>query len=219
MIEGKEWDEINEKMRPLLFKYGFLSPSSWKRRANRLKYAADCLFGLYFEAVTRFLARFTKEAEEGTGPIASWHTATEEELGKEVTDISLITEYCLLMGYALENLLKGILMDEHPEYFKPDAKIKDISSHNLVSLCKRCSLQITADEEELLKKLTDHILWVGKYPVPLELSGMYPRRKQDGTWDGPGDKLNGQNTKEMAESLYKRFWSELSFRENGVVPA
>jgi hypothetical protein len=213
MIEGKQWDELNEKVKPLLFKYGFLLPSSWKRKANRLKYAADRLFDLYFESVTRFLARFTKEAEEGIGPIASWHTASEEELGKEVTDISLITEYCLLMGYALENLLKGILMAEHPEYFKPDSKITDISSHNLISLCKRCSLQITADEEELLIKLTDHILWVGKYPVPLELSGMYPRRKSDGTWDGPGDIFNGQDTKKIVESLYTKFWNELSLRE------
>jgi hypothetical protein len=213
MIEGKEWDELNESVRSLLFKYGFLLPSAWKRRGAKLKYAAGRLFDLYYDAVTRFLQRFSKDAEEGTGPIASWYTATEDELSKEVTDISLLTEYCLLMGYALENLLKGILMAEHPEYFKPDTKITDIRSHNLVSLCERCSLQITVDEEELLKKLTDHIEWVGKYPVPLELSGMYPRRKPDGTWDGPGNKLNGQATKKMVESLYKRFWDELSLRE------
>ena len=121
---------------------------------------------------------------------------------------------CLLMGYALENLLKGILMADHPEYFKSNAKITNISSHNLVSLCKRCSLQIMANEEDLLKKLTDHILWVGKYPVPLEMSGMYPMRKADGTWDGPGDKMNGQATKELIENLYARFWKELSHREN-----
>ena len=193
MIEGKEWDELNESIRSLLFKYGFLSPSAWKRKATRLKYAADRLFDLYDEATTRFLQRFSKEAEEGIGPVAAWHSATEAELGREVTDISLITEYCLLMGYALENLLKGVLMAKHPEYFKPDSKIKNICSHKLVSLYKRCSLHVTADEEELLKKLTDHIEWVGKYPVPLEMAGMYPRKKSDGTWDGPGHEEYGRD--------------------------
>jgi len=213
MIEGEKWDELNESVRSLLFKYGFLLPIAWKRKASKLKYAADRLFDLYYESRSRFLERFSQEAEEGTGPIASWHTATEAELSKEVADISLITEYCLLMGYALENLIKGILMAEHPEFFKLDAKVKDIRSHNLVSLCKRCSLDITVDETELLKKLTDHIEWVGKYPVPLEISGMYPKRKPDGTWDEQGDKFRGRETKNMVESLYERFWNELTRRE------
>jgi hypothetical protein len=74
MIEGKAWDDLNERIRPLLFKYGFLEPLSWKRKAARLKYAADRLFDLYEQSRTRFLERFTEEAEAGTGPVAAWHT-------------------------------------------------------------------------------------------------------------------------------------------------
>ena len=210
MIEGKAWDDLNESIRPLMFKYGFLGPSSWKRKAAKLKYAADRLFDLYDESRTRFLERFTDEAESGTGAVAAWHVAPESELGKEVADISLLTEYCVLMGYAIENLLKGILMAAHPEYFKPDAKITDVRSHNLVGLCNRCSLSLTPDHEDLLKRLTEHIEWVGKYPVPLELSRMYPRKRPDGTWDGPLDKFAGDRTKHIAERLYERFRDELS---------
>jgi hypothetical protein len=31
------------------------------------------------------------------------------------------------MGYAVENLLKGILMIQHPEYFQSSGKMTDIS--------------------------------------------------------------------------------------------
>lgn len=210
MIEGKEWDDLNESIKPLMFKYGFLDPSSWKRKAARLKYAADRLFDLYDKSRTRFLERFTEEAESGKGPVEAWHAAPESELGKEIADIGLLTEYCVLMGYAIENLLKGILMGAHPEYFKPDAKITDVRSHNLISLCKRCSLPFTSDEEDLLKRLTEHIEWVGKYPVPLEVSMMYPRKKINGTWDGPLDKFSGNITKNIAERLYARFRDSLS---------
>ncbi|MGO8733604.1 MAG: hypothetical protein ACLQVM_12540 [Terriglobia bacterium] len=212
MITGKDWDELNESIRPLMFRYGFLLPSSWRRKAARIKYAADRLFDLYEEARTRFLQRFSKE-EGGTGCVSTWSTAPEAEFGKDATDMSLITEYLLLMGYALENLLKGILMADHPEYFKTGAKITEIRSHNLVSLCRRCSLVVSAAEEDLLKTLTDHIEWVGKYPVPLEEAGMYPRKKADGRWNGPSDQFGGGKAKTTIEGLYSRILEELIRRE------
>jgi hypothetical protein len=104
-------------------------------------------------------------------------------------------------------------MADHPEYFKPGAKITDIRSHNLVSLCKRCSLRVSTAEEDLLKKLTDHIEWVGKYPVPLEEAGMYPRKRPDGTWDGSGHKPGGDKAKLTIEGLFSRFHQELTRRE------
>jgi hypothetical protein len=212
VVTGKDWDKLNVSIRPLMFKYGFLLPSSWRRKAARLKYAADCLFERYEAARTRLLQRFSKE-EGGTGITSTWATAPEAEFGKDVTDISLITEYSLLMGYALENLLKGILMAQHPEYFKPGEKITDVRSHNLLSLCKRCSLTVSAAEEDILKKLTDHTEWIGKYPVPLEEASMYPMKRPDGTWDGAADKFGGNKIKMTIEGLYSRFLGELTRRE------
>ncbi|MBN2561439.1 MAG: hypothetical protein JXQ75_10975 [Phycisphaerae bacterium] len=214
MIEDKAWDELNESIKPLLFKYGFLDPLSWKRKAARLKYAADRLFDLYEASRTRYLERFTGAAEAGTGPVAAWHAAPESELGKEIADISLLTEYCLLMGYAVENLLKGLLMATHPEYFKPDAKMTVIRSHNLIRLCQRCSLTLTPDEQDLLGRLTEHIEWVAKYPVPLDISGMYPRKRPDGTWDGPLDRFARDKTKYIAESFYGKLRDEIAERQN-----
>ncbi|GJQ59497.1 MAG: hypothetical protein D8M57_09640 [Candidatus Scalindua sp. AMX11] len=56
----------------------------------------------------------------------------------------------------------------------------------------------------------------GSYFMGWQIFGfirMYPRRKRDGTWDGPGDKLNGLETKKLVENLYAKFWKELSLRE------
>jgi len=202
MIEGKAWDDLNESIRQLMFKYGFIEPSSWIRKAARLKYAADRLFDIYETSNARFHERFTDEAEAGTGPVTVWHATPQVELGKDIADISLLTEYCLLMGYAIENLLKGLLMAIHPECFKPDTKVTAVQGHSLIKLCNRCSVALTPDEEDLLTRLTEHIVWVAKYPVPLELTQMYPRKQADGTWDGALNKFAGDKTKRVAEDFY-----------------
>lgn len=214
MIEGEAWDNLNESIKPIMFKYGFLEPSSWIRKATRLKYAADQLYEIYETSNARYLERFTEAAEAGTGPVIVWHKAPQAELGKEIADISLLTEYCLLMGYAIENLLKGLLMAIHPDYFKSGTKVTAVQSHSLINLCKRCSVAITPDEEDLLTRLTEHIVWVAKYPVPLELAQMYPRRQADGTWDGPLNKFAGEKTKRAAEDFYGRLRAELEQHQN-----
>ena len=140
-------------------------------------------------------------------------TAPEAEFSKDTTDMSLITEYLLLMGYALENLLKGILMADHPEYLKTGEKGTEIRSHNLVSLCRRCSLVVSAAEEDLLKTLTDHIEWVGKYPVPLEEAGMYPGRKRTEGGTDLANQFGGGKAKTTIEGLYSRILEELIRRE------
>ena len=54
-----------------------------------------------------------------------------EEIGGDYLGDIRISTYYLLMGYAVENLLKAILMIEQPEYFKEESLPKVILSHNL----------------------------------------------------------------------------------------
>ncbi|MCH8295797.1 hypothetical protein IH992_32360 [Candidatus Poribacteria bacterium] len=185
-------------------------PISWKGMSSDLKHAADRLYDLHQEAHQRIIERILEELKErkrGKKSEASRRVLEGKEL-EDHLDARLFIPYFLLIGYAIENLLKANLMVQHPEYFKPNAKMVDIRSHNLVSLCKRCNISIDTEETNLLEKLTRYIEWEGKYPIPLEADKSLPRKRDDGTWERQfedGFKI----PKQSIDSLYAKLWNEL----------
>jgi hypothetical protein len=90
-------------------------------------------------------------------------------------DLGLQQTYIMLIGFAIENFLKGVLVSKDQEHFK---KItlelrrlpKALQSHKLVELAEKLNLQIGDKERTLLAKLEDHLLWAGRYPVPTKPS-------------------------------------------------
>lgn len=100
-------------------------------------------------------------------------------------------------------------MIQHPEYFKPNEKLVDIRSHNLVGLCQKCGIPLNNDEITLLKELTTYVEWQGKYPIPLTLDEMWPKKQQDGTWQSRGEALCGRNIQQEVDNLYGKIWDEL----------
>jgi len=171
-MDTEKWDRIYEHMKARQFELGALLPIGWKSISLTLKHAADRLYDLDHDANIRIVGRLIEELDKGQ--LKEGRTLEGQEL-EDHWDIQLISVYFLLTGYAIENLLKAILIIQHPEYFKPNAKLNDIRSHNLLSLCKRCNIVIRQGEAILLKKLTSFIEWQGKYPIPLESDQMWPK--------------------------------------------
>jgi hypothetical protein len=87
---------------------------------------------------------------------------------KRLDKIGLSRPYFLNIGFSLENLIKGLLVSETPEYLK-DGKIStEISSgHNLDNLAKKSS-SLTFDKKEFdfLKILSKAIPNWSRYPIP-----------------------------------------------------
>ena len=80
--------------------------------------------------------------------------------------------YFFLLGIAIENLLKGILISENPNHIK-DGKISpEISSgHNLKKLSEKInSLDFNTDEIRLFEILSEVIPYWGKYPIPKDFN-------------------------------------------------
>jgi hypothetical protein len=187
------------------------TPGSWKFTSRNLKRAADKLYDFYHDATLRDINRFIKSVQTGHRV-----DGTREIKGEELEDMldgQLITIYFLLMGYAFENLLKAILMLEHPEYFKPNTKMKDIMIHDLVILCDRGNISLELNETELLKELTIYIIWQGRYPIPLEAEKMWPIKQDDGSWKTSGVAFHGRDTQEKVDELYIKIMNELESRQ------
>ena len=80
--------------------------------------------------------------------------------------------YFMLIAYAVENLLKAAIIREKSfEYkrkFHETLKFpKELRSHDLVKLARKAHLNISSEEEDLLRRLTRSATWYGRYPVPL----------------------------------------------------
>ena len=137
-------------------------------------------------------------------------TLVGEELS-DALDEQTIWVYFMLMGLAIENLLKGILMAQHPEYLHQKTRLSNlVKTHDLLRLCNACGLATTPSESDLLSMLTEYVVWRGKYPVPLEIADMPPRRRgTEGTSTGSGIPYLGRKTREEMDSIYTRLWTEL----------
>jgi hypothetical protein len=205
-------DAIHELVRRKQFELSAKTPFAWRSIARRLKHAADRLYDLYHDASLRIINRVLDEVRRENQASPSRAIGPKELTGQELVDAwdgELIGVYWLLMGYSIENLLKGILMAKHPGYFMTDEKMKGINTHDLPSLCDCCGIVISSAERTLLGKLQVYIVWMGKYPVPLELRKMYPIKRDDGTWENRGEAFHGRKTQEELDALWEKLEAEL----------
>ena len=75
----------------------------------------------------------------------------------------------LLMGLCLEATLKGLLVERDPTLISGGKIARDLVTHSLEKLFQKASLPLVDPENELnlVRKLSDAVAWVAKYPVPL----------------------------------------------------
>lgn len=79
----------------------------------------------------------------------------------------------MLYGFAIENLLKGIIVMNDPSKVKDD-KIGVPKTHDLRTLAGDAKVKITTDEAKMLTALSTITTWSGRYPVALNLQEFAP---------------------------------------------
>ena len=83
--------------------------------------------------------------------------------------------YILLAGFALENILKGLIIAGNPTLISSGELDGTLNSHNLLYLAKKLNnLKFSTDEENVLRICQDAIPYWGRYPVPLKYQGLKP---------------------------------------------
>jgi hypothetical protein len=124
-MKDEDQDGMFNLIRAKQFSLGARLPISWKSQSRVLRHAASRLYTIYYDATRRVIARESANVKAGEKNEGS-RTLEGQEL-QDSEDGLLISIYFFLMGYAVENLLKGILMIQHPEYFQSSGKMTDIS--------------------------------------------------------------------------------------------
>jgi hypothetical protein len=71
----------------------------------------------------------------------------------------------LLYAYAIENVLKGLVIANAPRLIEESELNRELKSHNLIKLAEKAEFAIHVEEVSLLKALSQLSLWAGRYPV------------------------------------------------------
>ncbi len=95
---------------------------------------------------------------------------------------SVMGPFVLLAALAIENLLKGLLVIDHPECVK-DGKLRGevITSHDLLRLAEEANVDLDEDEESFCELGTSAIEGWGRYPISKNVSKMMGKITVKGT--------------------------------------
>ena len=72
--------------------------------------------------------------------------------------------FWLNAGFALENLLKGIIVKDKPDFVINGRITRPLQTHNLFKLAKRASIDLNVIEAFYLSVGTQCMIWAGRYP-------------------------------------------------------
>lgn len=165
LMDEKSFDDVFSARQ---FECSVRWPLYWKDKALLLLRAAEKIFIVYDAANKRYLERSLVESHEMEG----------EEL-EDFIDSRLLEICLLLKGYAVENLLKGIIFSQDRNRLKENDNglwlDNEITrSHSLGQLYVFANLAKNIDAidpgtKEILNILESMVLWQGRYPTALNL--------------------------------------------------
>jgi|GEM_PF-2705148 len=84
----------------------------------------------------------------------------------------ILAPYYMMSGYLLECLLKGILVATGYKCVEDGKFTKQVNGHTLIDLAKKAKISFTPPEELILKLLSAHTVWAGRYPIPKNWNNM-----------------------------------------------
>jgi hypothetical protein len=196
-------EEELQKARMEEYKHGALGQINWDSSAWKLKRAADNLLRIYLAA------RSAADSHRGPRIFVEGGRGWEEHF-----DEQLIGIYYMLMGLAIENLFKGIIMVNHPEYLTQDG-LEKINKHEtyefLVDPALRDLLKEFDKFKGILAELAEYVKWKAKYPVSESYKEFEPI----------GEFIDRDSLIQLYESLNKRARKERRLqiiRKHGKAP-
>jgi hypothetical protein len=157
------------------------NPRSWKLEAESLKRAADILWETW-EQDWRY-NQTLKVGDECQPPVGS---------------IAM-----MLFGFCIENLVKSILASKN-RMLDEKGKFKE-RTHDLLKLFEKAEVKLDNDENYLVERLEQFIIWAGRYPIPLKAENKRPRTLSGGGF-APLH-ISGGNDKRIIDRLIDKLQS------------
>jgi len=159
------------------------TPIFWWFRANNLFASAVVLI----EATEK-----AKAAYFGPMPKMSGIVKLSKRQQRAAQRMQLSAVAHMLFGLAFEVALKGMLVAKRPEFVGADKLSESFTGkHVLLELFKTAEITLSRVEQRLVQRLSQSILWAGRYPVPKKCTAYQYEELPDGSYVLPGNGVPG----------------------------
>ena len=177
-------------------------PWFWCNSAHRLAAGAESIIqqqapqeALYNAALTRTEDQLANLAAASPG----------ESVGMYIQeDTPNFLPAALLYAFALENVLKGLMVGRNLVAPSPRKVPKDLRSHDVLALARRVGESLTPDEERVLQQLSHIGEWAGRYPVAASVD----RLQKAGGWSSDVSRIDRQQL-DIARDVFGRLVKQL----------
>jgi hypothetical protein len=170
---------------------GYTEPFFWWHEADDLKAAADALLTLHSKAARTYFSGMKKD---GIVRLNARQRDAERHLRFNLL-------YLFMLGLAFENAAKGALIGRNKAKWVSGGKLK-FTKHDVVWLFDQLGIAVDDIERDFLKRVSDNVLWAGRYPTSIKESGMIADVRSNGAYTWPGNFLKGDS--QLAEHLWSR---------------
>ena len=158
--------QTDDKLKREYFDIASVDSMTWLENAELLKLSADLLYeNVLLTYEKRKVAQHTQN---------NFIIGTINHKRKEIDELedklkSFNNTYYLLIGYAFENVIKGLSIKNNPGlsfkeiYDKHWKKYK--FGHGFSDIDKPFISNLSSNETKLLERLEKYVIWIGKYPI------------------------------------------------------
>jgi len=95
--------------------------------------------------------------------------ARKAQVGNHVSDdVGLFHTHMFLAGLALENAVKGLLVQQGSLTITRGRLKWGCSGHDIERLMDKASIPLSLAERDLVRRLSACVTWAGRYPVPMK---------------------------------------------------
>jgi hypothetical protein len=115
--------------------------------------------------------------------------------------------YMLLMGLAVENLAKGVIVAKGVSSPSADGRLaRELKSHDLLDLLDMAEVELSTEDAYLVERLQASVEWAGRYPTAVRVESQMPRTHPR----GGGGPLNMRSSADAAaiDALVTRLLDE-----------
>jgi hypothetical protein len=139
------------------------NPISWLLSAERLRDAAEIIIAA---EVVREIPYFRAHDEATQEALSIACTGTNESGHAEIkSDPPNYPPAQLLYAYAIENVLKGLVVANDAGIVDENKIDKELKSHDLIDLSASASVTVQVEKRPVLAALSDLSVWAARYPV------------------------------------------------------
>jgi hypothetical protein len=152
------------------FSQSVLSAEAWFRTADELTAAMDLLEPHIKAFWEDFRSLILVVDETNAAPLKSRKSNAPSKSRKSgvQSNYALINQHMMLAGFAIENLCKGYLAGRLSHEERKDVQKgflpKSLKSHDILKLVKQTGMTLAETERYLLNRITEAVLWRGRYP-------------------------------------------------------